>query len=574
MSPFKHTTVALAVIVGTAAWMGCSSSTEDVASGDEAVTQTDCKIFNNQTGKAITPAELKLLNDPVAKKLLEGACPTTFTAALKKLQTNDKTDCNGNGGNDPTTGLGTYLVSETAATSTAAQAASDGYRTVISKTCDKRGNDGMLFSAFANTDQATETSIEMIGKDDTTGVYNFYEVLPGNQWVFYGNSFDFIGNGYACKASGFCVSLNSKKASSPSGKSCSSCHISGGLVMKELDSPWINWTAGHQNGSEAVVAAHADKLGKQLQGENLETQVVRPSFEPYNQKRVPFLAGKGVAELLRPVFCTLDINLDSQFLGTSLMVDSEIGANGFLQGDNAVYETLKKEVGQRIAGQAATITDTASAFTYPSRGQIDISYSRALQTAKLIDAEFVSDVRNVDFTRPIFSGQRCALLSTITGKTAAIDAKLAAFAKETDQAKRDALAAGIATDIPALFKATLTANTSRKPAEDKFLTNLTDATATADAHRKDAGDFLTKCNARLTTGADADKKTAMKDIMTFASHVRTVMRKDVVGFNGQDLLEGGGKDNKMVTDNIPDNTNALDPVGCNLVLPPTAVLAK
>ena len=63
----------------------------------------------------------------------------------------------------------------------------------------------------------------------------------------------------------------------------------------------------------------------------------------------------------------------------------------------------------------------------------------------------------------------------------------------------------------------------------------------------------------------------MRDVQMTAEHV---MRKDVVGFNGQDLLEGGGKDNKMVTDNIPDNANALDPVGCQLVLPATAVLAK
>ncbi len=92
------------------------------------------------------------------------------------------------------------MISETAAFATESKASSDGYRTVVSKTCDKRGADGLLFSAFANIGGIGETSVEMIGKDATTGVYNYYEVLDGGQWVFYGNSFDFIGNGYTCKA--------------------------------------------------------------------------------------------------------------------------------------------------------------------------------------------------------------------------------------------------------------------------------------------------------------------------------------------------------------------------------------
>lgn len=575
MSLLKPSTVAFAFVLGTAAWAGCSAATEDETASDEgAIKSTDCRIFNNQTGKEITAAELKLLNDPVAKKLLEGKCVNTYSEALAKMKDTDSKACEGNGGNDPATGLGNYMISETAAFATEATASQGGFRTVISKTCDKRGTDGLLFSASANINGTSETSVEMIGKDATTGVYNYYEVLDGGQWVFYGNSFDFIGNGYTCKDSGFCVSNNSKKASSPSGKSCASCHVSGGLVMKELDSPWLHWTAGFANGSAKVGEKHKAKLGNQLAGENLELQVVRPSFDAYNDKRASFLASKGAAELLRPLFCTMDINLDSQSFGTTLMVDNEIGAGAFISADSAVYKTLKEEVGQRINGQPAKITDTASEFTYPSRGQIDTSYSRQLQAAGLVDAEFASDILNIDFTRPIFSGQRCGLINSITGKSAAVDAKLLAFSKETTKAKRTALASAIAKDLPALFKDVLTANKSRKPAEEKFLTNLSDAKANAEAHTKEATDFLTACNKRVSEGTAASKKAAMKDIMTFASHVRNVMRKDVVGFNGQDLLEGGGRDNKMVTDSIPDNANALDPVACKLVLPPSDVKAK
>jgi hypothetical protein len=52
------------------------------------------------------------------------------------------------------------------------------------------------------------------------------------------------------------------------------------------------------------------------------------------------------------------------------------------------------------------------------------------------------------------------------------------------------------------------------------------------------------------------------------------MRRDVVGFNGQELLEPGPDgDDKMVFDNIPDNPNAFDPDNCLLALPPTDVKA-
>ena len=67
-----------------------------VAVLQQAITaETDCKIFNNQTGKPFTLTELKLLNDPVAEKLLKapggnkprkGTCPTTYSAALERLE--------------------------------------------------------------------------------------------------------------------------------------------------------------------------------------------------------------------------------------------------------------------------------------------------------------------------------------------------------------------------------------------------------------------------------------------------------------------------------------------------------
>ncbi len=66
----------------------------------------------------------------------------------------------------------------------------------------------------------------------------------------------------------------------------------------------------------------------------------------------------------------------------------------------------------------------------------------------------------------------------------------------------------------------------------------------------------------------------MKDIMTFASTSAASCARTSSASTVRISLEGGGRDNKMVTDNIQDNPNALDPVECKLVLPPTDVKAK
>jgi hypothetical protein len=577
MGVIRHSIVATAVVVGMSVWFGCSSSADDVSADESNLTgSTACKIFNNQTGKPITAAELQKLNDPIAKKLLEGKdCPGSYSAALKKLKGNDSRGCKDTLGGKQVDGLGTFLISETVAHLDDAKAEASTFRTIITKTCEDRKVDDMLFSGSASVAGVSDTNVEMIGKDSVSGVFNYYEVLDGGEWVFYGDSLDFIGDGYECKPSGFCVAKNSKKASSPTKKSCASCHVSGGLIMKELDAPWLHWTGEFAKGSEKVVEAHKATLGNQQTGEELELTVVRPSFEAYNDKRANFLASKGVAELVRPLFCTMDVNLSSGLVESHLIADKALAVEQ-LQADFDLYEELKKEVRQRINGLPASVTDTASPFTFPSRGEIDIAYGVALDRAKLVDNELLQDILSVDFTRPIFSGQRCALVESIQGKTAALDAKLADFAKQTDKNRKNALAAEIAKAIPALFKAALSAKPSRTPAEEKFLSNLTDPKATADAHKQTAEAFIRKCNTRLSPDVETDqarRKAALKEFMTYASHTRSVMRKDVIGFNGQDLLEGRGKDNKMVTDDIADSPNAFDPDECKLVLPPDAIKA-
>jgi hypothetical protein len=554
---------AFALLLGSSLWagFGCSSTTEDIGDESGAAASSNCSIIDQQTGRPIDPAKFDKLNDPIAKKILEGNnCPTSFNAVLAKLKDTDKDGCNG--GND---GLQSFLINETVAFKSQDEASRAAFRTVTSKACNGRDQTKMLFSSFATQAGQAQDGVEMIGKDDTTGVFNYYELVEGNQWVFFGTSEDFIGNGYNCgKDTGFCISNNSSKQSNASGKSCSSCHVSGGLIMKELSSPWLHWTAGFANGSQAVVSKNPG-LGRQDQGENLEFNVVRKSFGDYNKARVKILAKRGVQELLRPLFCTMDINLTSG-LGSSDLFADRAFAGGFLSVDSTVYNKLKTDPRVRQTVIGTDKDDTASPFTFPSKGQIDNQYLEALKTAGFIDDEFIKDVLRVDFTRPIFSPARCALVDVVasTKNNEGVDDKVRAFGNDPN-----ATNAQLQLPIAALYKNTLAAKGSRTPAEDLLLKNLSDATLNAAAHQAAAQAFFQACTTRLN---GAEKEQAVLDVMTWASHQRKVMRDNVRGNNGQRLLEPGpAGDNKMATDSIAFNPNAFDPTTCKLDLPPNQV---
>jgi hypothetical protein len=75
---------------------------------------------------------------------------------------------------------------------------------------------------------------ETIGKDKVTGAFNYY-AREDSTWKFFGNSLDLIGDGYDCNANGACTPKAAAKTR------CAGCHVGGGLIMKELNSPWVHW---------------------------------------------------------------------------------------------------------------------------------------------------------------------------------------------------------------------------------------------------------------------------------------------------------------------------------------------
>jgi hypothetical protein len=119
----------------------------------------------------------------------------------------------------------------------------------------------MLLSAFASKDSLSQGGLEVIAFDESEGVFNYYKEGSGG-WNFMGNSKDFQeGRGGFCKG----------------------CHPSGGLVQKELPSPWFNWEiAGDVPHSDDLINNNKEFFGSAfpLGGEGLEIDIVRPDPAP------------------------------------------------------------------------------------------------------------------------------------------------------------------------------------------------------------------------------------------------------------------------------------------------------
>jgi hypothetical protein len=412
------------------------------------------------------------LNDPFALLALRtgDSCPTTFQEMMAKLRETDAIGCEG----DDRAGIETRVVSETAQ----AMGRPTSYRAVTTRACGGRASDGIIFSLFGLEAGAPTLppNVEIIAFDERAGVFNYYET-DGETLSFFGNSKDML-----------------KGPGAGEDRRCAGCHTGGGLIMKELDTPWLHWE-GHMDtpGARELVEAHPD-LGRKTDGAELEF-LVKTANEKWNKARLSHLRkadGSGTVELatlLAPLFCSVEVNLDNGadfespvgggFGGSELrrvpfdsLVDPQFKGFGAVPVTFADYDTLIKANGQRVPGVPGAI-DTVFDYVFVERAHADNDFVEALKRARIVDDSFVKDVLAVDFTRPVFSDDRCGLLDfapVIAGELTA---------KKT----RDGFIANLeaAAPAPGTPAATLLANLKKT------------GDATAHAARVDA--FLAACQA-------------------------------------------------------------------------------
>ncbi len=199
-------------------------------------------------------------------------------------------------------------------------------------------NDRLLFLSGVNKKM---DKFEIISSD-SSGTLHFYTQTPGPQ----GNA-DFSYHG-----SSFHQAPVAEMSGTTGSHPCTRCHISGGLVMKELREPWANWHGPSQGqfrfGSGLAFQDPVTIMKNLNQGsvaqaepffaEALETEV-KASLIGINKERIRRLkAGEAIympqhaekpsepnlRHLLRPLFCETEINLVSQKDSAELWVPVDL----------------------------------------------------------------------------------------------------------------------------------------------------------------------------------------------------------------------------------------------------------
>lgn len=441
----------------------------------------------------LSAEQINALGDPFALKVLRQGddCPAGFDEVMAKLRETDADGCE-----SETSGINSFVVSESAQLK---KKATD-YRVVVNRKCKDvdpadaektktRPAHGLLFSLFGVSPSTKESptplpqTVEVMSFDEARGVFNFYEVSASGEIEFFGDSHDYLR-------------FNNGLETAPGAVGrCAGCHVGGGMVMKELDTPWVHWE-GHEDtpGAADLVKSHTS-LGSKSSGSSMES-ITKAGNRAFNPSRLQLLRAEGTArDVLRPVFCPVEVNLDNGAafrstkdvtLGKDFFFDPNF-KGGFggpsLKLSDAIYTAALEKAGQSMRDRSGEVTDaegnverdTIFRFTFVERAHIDNDYVEHLISQALIDDETVSDIMAVEFTRPVFSDARCGLLEHVPALTGM-------------DLTAEAIKAGLIESLEGVEEPSA--------AEAALLNNLTSEEATRSSHEKAADAFLEACKAR------------------------------------------------------------------------------
>jgi hypothetical protein len=454
---------------GTSAIFGIVLMLEIVGT---AVGHADCIAKNLATPRP---------RDPVAQVLAEQkTCPRDaieFVKALEMLGARmEPTVVNFVGFHNPDPGA--FFIFEIVSTSTA------------SPSTLKIDRGDLLFGHFATATSSGQLvsnqeglTIELIAWDPDKQFYNFYELVGGN-WFYRGDSKDILDDVRLLHRQ-----RNASEKVFGTRLRCSGCHVNGGLLQKELAAPHNDWSVKNRPlpiGALRPDAFIADKLANIADAGELSKLVnasaQRLAASPGYRRA---LAARSMQELLRPLFCPMEVNIESDpeafddrksmlQVPSGFFVDSRLAA-GSISIKREHYDAALQRVSSRLPENAGR-ADADHAWLTPVKARSDMVAIDSLVEQGVVDNEFVAAVLAVDFTNPVFSQRRCNLLKHVPEERGADF--VARF--------RDALRGADGADAVDL------------------LDNLSDPARNADFHKKRAVAFLTSCQKR---SADSDTVT-------------------------------------------------------------------
>jgi len=360
--------------------------------------------------------------DPVARVLAEqDACPSNAVEFVERLKRSgarlEPTMVNFRGFHNPKDGA--FFIFEIVSRDGAPSSSS-----AIS-----RGD--MFFGHFTDLDGANLVSfrspndlvIELIAWDPDKQFYNFYELTQG-KWVFRGDSKDILDDLRLLHRQ---RSASQEPIPAKPKLRCSGCHLNGALLQKELAPPHNDWFVQGRElplGELKPDAFVQERLASMMDAGELSKEVVaaaRRLASSAGYRKV--MASRSMQEQLRPLFCPMEVNIESDGepfddqkpslrIPSGLFVDSRL-AIAEISVKRQDYAAALRKLRSHLPETTPERDDADHAWLTPVKAQSDIIAVDALIEQGVVDKEFVADVLAVDFTNPVFSIARCDLLKLV-----------------------------------------------------------------------------------------------------------------------------------------------------------------
>lgn len=267
--------------------------------------------------------------------------------------------------------------------------------------------------------------IELIAWDPRKNFYNFYEMIGDGvtgQWFYRGDTADVLADNSQLQ-----LNLPGTQPQFGNRLRCSACHVSGGPIMKELAPPHNDWWTSARAlpfGSNSLSPDVSNYVADLEEASEFSSWVkngvdvleASPSYQALKSKT-------SAKQQLRPLFCELEINIESSFSSRDEVRSAEIQIpSGFfvnpwlqvklnrkIQEEN--YSSLLSKF--KLSFPETSLRDADHAWLTPVKSYSDLKAIQSLVAAGFVDEEFVADVLAVDFANPLFSSDRCGLLQLV-----------------------------------------------------------------------------------------------------------------------------------------------------------------
>lgn len=370
--------------------------------------------------RAMPVAEVAAFGDPFTSQLLlKQVVPLTaagIDAAIGKLV-----------GTEARPIRKVYAIAEGAAFQTTMPRLAMNARLVFTWQKDAATDPDMLLSTSPDPNDP-DALLQLIGWSESQGMFHFFERRQG-VWLWAGSS------------------RHALDAASR-GQGPFDSHINGALVMKELRFPWVHWHSMARSIARSLLfptpALEANPLFATLEGAEVLEPVVKRGVRRWTERRLSGdVQGGQLTNLpwyLRQVLWTTSVNLtstgqlsrelksvDEVVLPRSFFLDFDglevaingLGADADLlpQSDFTVqstaYATALASLNVHVEdapGGSSVPGDTDFAFLVPERAFEDTEVLKHLVEKEVLSPRLALCLLMVDFSNPVFSPDRAALL--------------------------------------------------------------------------------------------------------------------------------------------------------------------